>query len=115
MTMGKDTVNDIGRATPDDIKEALHQVVDPELGIDIVDLGLVYHIEVDEFGRAILTMTLTTPACPLTDMLEDEIASVLSGIVDEFRVDWVWTPPWDLSMITPEGKQQLNAIGFNFL
>lgn len=68
-------VDDIGRATAADVKEALHQVIDPELGIDVIDLGLVYGIEIDELGRAIITMTLTTPACPLTDLIEDECAS----------------------------------------
>ena len=54
-------IDDIGRATAEDVKEALHQVIDPELGIDVIDLGLVYGIEIDELGRAIITMTLTTP------------------------------------------------------
>ena len=53
----------------EDVREAPHQVIDPELsGIDVIDLGLVYGIEIDELGRAIITMTLTTPACPLTDL-----------------------------------------------
>lgn len=55
-------------------------MIDPELGIDVVDLGLVYGIEIDELGRAIITMTLTTPACPLTDLIEDECASTLAGL-----------------------------------
>ena len=107
-------VDDIGRATAEDVKEALHQVIDPELGIDVVDLGLVYGIEIDELGRAIITMTLTTPACPLTDLIEDQCASVLAGLVEEFRIDWTWSPRWTLDMITPEGREQLAAIGFNF-
>lgn len=107
-------VDDIGRATAEDVREALHQVIDPELGIDVVDLGLVYGIEIDELGRAIITMTLTTPACPLTDLIEDQCASVLSGLVEEFRIDWTWSPRWTLDMITPEGREQLAAIGFNF-
>jgi metal-sulfur cluster biosynthetic enzyme len=114
VTIDIKAVDDIGRATAEDIKEAMHQVIDPELGIDVVDLGLVYGIEIDELNRAILTMTLTTPACPLTDLLEDETASVLAGLVEEFRIDWVWTPPWSMDMITPEGREQLNAIGYNF-
>ncbi|WP_033490148.1 metal-sulfur cluster assembly factor [Bifidobacterium coryneforme] len=107
-------VDDIGRATAQDVREALHQVIDPELGIDVVDLGLVYGIEIDELGRAIFTMTLTTPACPLTDLIEDQCASVLAGLVEEFRIDWTWTPRWSLDMITPDGREQLAAIGFNF-
>ncbi|KAB7791249.1 metal-sulfur cluster assembly factor [Bifidobacterium leontopitheci] len=107
-------VDDIGRATAEDVKEALHQVIDPELGIDVIDLGLVYGIEIDELGRAIITMTLTTPACPLTDLIEDECASTLAGLVEEFRIDWTWNPRWTVDKITPEGRDQLAALGFNF-
>ena len=106
-------VDEIGRATAADVREALHQVIDPELGIDVVDLGLVYGIEIDELGRAIITMTLTTPACPLTDLIEDECASTLAGLVEEFRIDWTWTPRWSVEKITPEGREQLAALGFN--
>ncbi|WP_414629763.1 metal-sulfur cluster assembly factor [Alloscardovia omnicolens] len=106
-------IDEIGRVTSKDVKEALHQVTDPELGVDVVDLGLVYGIEIDELGRAILTMTLTTPACPLTDLIEDECAAVLAGLVEEFRVDWTWTPAWNVDMITEEGAAQLAALGFN--
>ena len=105
--------DEIGRATAEDVKEALHQVIDPELGIDVIDLGLVYGIEIDELGRAIITMTLTTPACPLTDLIEDECASTLAGLVEEFRIDWTWQPQWTIDKITPEGRDQLAAIGFN--
>lgn len=107
-------VDDIGRATAADVREALHQVIDPELGIDVIDLGLVYGIEIDELGRAIITMTLTTPACPLTDLIEDECASTLAGLVKEFRIDWTWQPRWSMDKITPEGRDQLAALGFNF-
>ncbi len=107
-------VDDIGRATAADVREALHQVIDPELGIDVIDLGLVYGIEIDELGRAIITMTLTTPACPLTDLIEDECASMLAGLVEEFRIDWTWQPRWTIDKITPEGREQLAALGFNF-
>lgn len=106
-------VDEIGRATAQDVMEALHQVIDPELGIDVIDLGLVYGIEIDELGRAIITMTLTTPACPLTDLIEDECASTLAGLVEEFRIDWTWTPRWTVDKITPEGREQLAALGFN--
>ena len=107
-------VDEIGRATAADVREALHQVIDPELGIDVIDLGLVYGIEIDSLGRAIITMTLTTPACPLTDLIEDECAATLAGLVEEFRIDWTWQPRWTMDMITPEGRDQLAALGFNF-
>jgi metal-sulfur cluster biosynthetic enzyme len=106
-------VDSIGRATAADVQEALHQVIDPELGVDVMDLGLVYGIEIDELGRAIITMTLTTPACPLTSLIEDECATVLAGLVEEFRIDWTWTPPWNVDMMTPEGAEQMAALGFN--
>lgn len=106
-------LDDIGRATAQDVREALHQVIDPELGIDVIDLGLVYGIEIDAQGRAIITMTLTTPACPLTDLIEDECASTLAGLVEEFRIDWTWNPQWTIDKITPSGRDQLAAIGFN--
>ncbi len=107
-------VDEIGRATAADVREAMHQVIDPELGIDVIDLGLVYGIEIDELGRAIITMTLTTPACPLTDLIEDECATTLAGLVEEFRIDWTWQPRWTTDKITPEGREQLAALGFNF-
>lgn len=106
--------DETGLATARAVRDAMHEVIDPELGLDVIDLGLVYAVEIDRKGRAILTMTLTTPACPLTDLIEDETASVLAGIVDLFRIDWVWSPVWNLSMITPEGRAQLNAIGYDF-
>lgn len=107
-------VDEIGRATATDVREAMHQVIDPELGVDVIDLGLVYGIEIDELGRAIITMTLTTPACPLTDLIEDECATTLAGLVEEFRIDWTWQPRWTTDKITPEGRDQLAALGFNF-
>ena len=103
----------IGRVKEEDILDALHDVVDPELGIDVVDLGLVYGIELDELGRAIITMTLTTPACPLTDLIEDECASALVGLVDEFRIDWTWKPRWSVENISEDGRAQLEALGYN--
>ena len=104
----------IGVSTAEDVLEALHQVIDPELGVDVVDLGLVYDVTIDEQGRAVITMTLTTPACPLTDILEAQTAAVLDGIVEEFRIDWTWEPPWSLDMVGEEGRAQLAALGFSF-
>ena len=107
------SANDIGRVTEEDILDSLHDVVDPELGIDVVDLGLVYGIEIDELGRAIITMTLTTPACPLTDLIEDECANALAGLVEEFRIDWTWKPRWSVENINEDGRAQLEALGYN--
>jgi metal-sulfur cluster biosynthetic enzyme len=101
-------------ATVEEIEEAMKDVVDPELGINVVDLGLVYGITVDDRNRvAVLDMTLTSAACPLTDMIEDQTRSVLDGLVDDVRINWVWMPPWGPDKITDDGREQLRALGFN--
>ncbi len=96
-----------------DVEEALRDVVDPELGINVVDLGLIYGITVDSESTAIIDMTLTSAACPLTDVIEDQAASALEGLVNGFRINWVWMPPWGPDKITEDGREQLRALGFN--
>jgi len=96
-----------------DVEEAMHDVIDPELGINVVDLGLVYGVHVDADNTATIDMTLTSAACPLTDVIEDQAGQALDGIVDAFRINWVWMPPWGPDRITPDGREQMRAIGFN--
>ena len=96
-----------------DVEEAMRDVVDPELGINVVDLGLVYGITVDGQGQAVIDMTLTSPACPLTDVIEDQTAQALEGLVTQHRINWVWMPPWGPDKITDDGREQLRALGFN--
>jgi len=96
-----------------DVEEALRDVIDPELGINIVDLGLVYGVTIDQFNDAVIDMTLTSAACPLTDMIEDQTSMVLEGLVRSVRINWVWMPPWGPDKITPDGREQLRALGFN--
>ena len=103
----------IATATDDDVLEDLHDVVDPELGINVVDLGLVYGVQVDADNIATLDMTLTSAACPLTDVIEDQTRAALDGIVDDFRLNWVWMPPWGPDRITEDGREMLRALGFN--
>ena len=100
-------------AALDDIEEAMRDVVDPELGINVVDLGLVYGIAVDD-RIATIDMTLTSAACPLTDVIEDQARSALTsaGLVDDIRINWVWMPPWGPEKITEDGREQLRALGF---
>lgn len=97
----------------EDIEEAMRDVVDPELGINVVDLGLVYDIHLED-EVAILDMTLTSAACPLTDVIEEQSrhALVRSGLVDDLKINWVWVPPWGPDHITDEGREQLRALGF---
>jgi metal-sulfur cluster biosynthetic enzyme len=96
-----------------DIEEALRDVVDPELGINVVDLGLVYGVTVDAQSHTVIDMTLTSAACPLTDVIEDQIAQSLEGLVPSHRINWVWMPPWGPDKITDDGREQLRALGFN--
>jgi metal-sulfur cluster biosynthetic enzyme len=101
----------------EDLEEAMRDVVDPELGVNVVDLGLVYGIDVDESNVAILDMTLTSAACPLTDVIEDQTREALTGgpgpgLVDDIRINWVWMPPWGPDKITDDGREQLRALGF---
>jgi metal-sulfur cluster biosynthetic enzyme len=102
----------------EDIEEALKDVVDPELGINIVDLGLVYDLHVDTKNVATIDMTLTSAACPLTEMIEDQVSAALvggpdGGLVEDFRINWVWLPPWGPEKITEDGREQMRALGFN--
>lgn len=98
------------------VREALYDVLDPDLGVNVVDLGFVRGVTVDEHDVATLTMTLTSPACPLTGIMEDQIRTALledSGVVADFRVVWVWSPSWRPSDISDDGREQLRAIGFS--
>ena len=80
-----------------DLEEAMRDVVDPELGINV----------------AVIDMTLTSAACPLTDVIEDQTAQALDGLVTTHRINWVWMPPWGPDKITDDGREQLRALGFN--
>ncbi|HEY5114223.1 MAG TPA: metal-sulfur cluster assembly factor [Nakamurella sp.] len=102
----------------EDLEEALRDVVDPELGINIVDLGLVYDLHVDAENVATIDMTLTSAACPLTEMIEEQVSAALvggtdGGLVSDFRINWVWLPPWGPEKITEDGREQMRALGFN--
>jgi len=100
-------------AEVEDVLEALRDVVDPELGVNVVDLGLVYGVSVDADRIATLDMTLTSAACPLTDVIEDQTQVALDGLVSDFKINWVWLPPWGPEKITEDGREQLRAMGFN--
>ncbi|GAD84186.1 metal-sulfur cluster assembly factor [Nocardia asteroides] len=98
----------------ENLEEAMRDVVDPELGINVVDLGLVYGMSVDAENIATLDMTLTSAACPLTDVIEDQSRNALvrSGLVEDLKINWVWMPPWGPDKITEDGREQLRALGF---
>jgi len=106
-------LNPEGSPQIDDLLEALRDVVDPELGVNVVDLGLVYGVSIDTERVATVDMTLTSAACPLTDVIEDQTQVALDGLVSDFRINWVWLPPWGPERITEDGREQLRALGFN--
>ena len=100
-----------------DVEEAMRDVVDPELGINVVDIGLVYDLCLEHGERgtiALIDMTLTSAACPLTDVIEDQSRTALvgAGLVTDLRINWVWNPPWGPDKITEDGREQLRALGF---
>lgn len=99
-------------ASEEEVREALYDVVDPELGIDVVNLGLIYGVHVDDANIATIDMTLTSAACPLTDVIEDQAKSATDGIVSELKINWVWMPR-GVDKITDDGREQLRALGFN--
>ena len=115
MTQAHDAELDPGGTSPEveDVLEALRDVVDPELGVNVVDLGLVYGVAIDADRVATVDMTLTSAACPLTDVIEDQTRVALEGLVSDFRINWVWLPPWGPEKITEDGREQLRALGFN--
>jgi metal-sulfur cluster biosynthetic enzyme len=98
----------------EEVREALFEVIDPDLGVNIVDLGFVRQVGIQN-RTAVITMTLTSAACPLTSIMEDQIRAELAGLsdLDGFRVDWVWLPAWRPADISGSGRDQLRAIGFS--
>ena len=101
-----------GTLTVEDVEEAMKDVVDPELGINVVDLGLLYGVNIDG-NDVVLDMTLTSAACPLTDVIQDQTHQALEGMVDDVVINWVWMPPWGPDKITDDGREMLRALGFN--
>ena len=110
MTVTEGVTNQV---VAEDLWEATKDVVDPELGINVVDLGLVYDVHLDEGNVATLDMTLTSAACPLTDVIEDQTRAALDNLVESFTINWVWMPPWGPDKITDDGREMLRALGFN--
>ena len=106
--------------TRDEVDEAMRDVVDPELGVNVVDLGLLYDVDIAQSDSGVvitIDMTLTSAACPLTDVIEDQAHSALTGgpkpLAADSKINWVWMPPWGPDKITDDGRDQLRALGFN--
>ena len=97
----------------DRVIEAMKNIIDPEIGVNIVDLGLVYGLQESEDGALLINMTLTSAGCPLTDVIEEQTGDALDGVVEAFRINWVWMPPWGPEKITEDGREMMRAIGFS--
>jgi metal-sulfur cluster biosynthetic enzyme len=104
-------------ATPEDglrqrVLEALKQVYDPELGINIVDLGLVYSVDVQDDGDVDISYSLTTMGCPIGPLIEDQIRAFLAPIegIGEVRPDLVFRPPWSPELMSDEAKAALGIF-----
>ncbi len=95
--------------------EALKVVKDPEIPVNVVDLGLVYEVDVKEGGTIDITMTLTSIGCPAQDIVkaDAEIAVMRLEGVNAVNVDFVWSPPWSPAKMTEDGKRQMRMFGFN--
>ncbi|MFM1994348.1 MAG: hypothetical protein RL537_1037 [Actinomycetota bacterium] len=104
---------DLPAAKYDEVIEAMKNIIDPEIGVNIVDLGLIYGLQESEDGALLINMTLTSAGCPLTDVIEEQTAEALDGVVEAFRINWVWMPPWGPEKITEDGREMMRAIGFS--
>jgi FeS assembly SUF system protein len=104
---------DAGRSGPDDVRrrviDELHTIYDPEIPVDIYELGLVYDVSVDAAGKVRVRMTLTSPACPVAGSLPPEVEAKLARVpgVSSVRVDVVWDPPWNPSMMSEAARLEL--------
>lgn len=106
-------VNLTGKVNEEQILEAMKDVIDPELGVNVVDLGLVYGVDIDDANNLTLDMTLTMPTCPLYDYIEEQVEVVLAPMVTSTTVNWVMEPMWSPHNITEDGREQLRSIGYN--
>lgn len=97
----------------DRVIDAMKNIIDPEIGVNIVDLGLVYGLQESEDGALLINMTLTSAGWPLTDVIEEQTGDALDGVVEAFRINWVWMPPWGPERITEDGREMMRAIGFS--
>lgn len=96
-----------------EIYYSLKEVIDPELMVNIVDLGLVYDVRLKEEDKKIeIDITLTSPGCPLGDMIVQDTKNVISSAFEGYALDVniVWDPPWSMEMITAEGRDMLGGI-----
>lgn len=107
MTITKEISNLTERAI-----HALREIYDPEIPVDIYDLGLIYELNIDEHGHATVLMTLTSPACPVAESLPGEVHQKLLGVegINDVDLQLVWDPPWNKERMSDEAKLTLNMF-----
>lgn len=108
-------VGDEGIPSSDTILEAMKIVKDPEIPVNIVDLGLVYKCDVSQDGTVDIEMTLTSVGCPVQDMIRADVELAVMRLegVKAVNVDFVWTPPWTTNKMSEDGKRQMRMFGFS--
>lgn len=101
-------------ATEEEIRSAMKSVEDPELGVNVVDLGLLYGVDQDDEGNVILNMTLTSMGCPLTEQIQKDAELAVGPLpgVKSVQINWVWDPPWSPDAMTEEGRFLMKVMGF---
>lgn len=101
-----------GGATYDAIIDALKDIYDPEIPVNIYDLGLIYNVEVTDAGHAVVTMTLTTPHCPVAESMPGEVELRVGAVpgVGHAEVNLVWDPPWDPAKMSDEARLELGML-----
>ncbi|MBN2410482.1 SUF system Fe-S cluster assembly protein [candidate division KSB1 bacterium] len=95
-----------------DVLEVLQNCYDPEIPVNIYDLGLIYEVDLDETGKVKITMTLTSPACPVAESLPEEIKTMLLHVegIKDVDVNVVWDPPWNIHMMSEEARLELDLL-----
>ncbi len=108
-------LDDDGMPHPDDLRDGLRAVMDPEIGYNIVDLGLVYEVTKPEQGSVHVLMTLTSMGCPLTEVIHQQCSVILGAMpgVEDVDVEFTFSPPWDPSQMADYVRDELRAMGMN--
>ena len=101
-----------GVATPDEMREAMKEIFDPEIPVNIYDLGLIYDVEITPESHALIKMTLTTPHCPVAESMPGEVELRVGSVpgVGHAEVELVWDPPWDPQKMSDEAKLELGML-----
>ncbi len=99
-------------ASEDAVIDALKTVYDPEIPINLYDLGLIYHLDLRDNGDVAITMTLTTPACPVAQQMPDQVAQTVASLpeVGVVTVELVWDPPWTFDKMSPDARMALDVM-----